>query len=111
MAGNIFGKVLTLKTFGESHGKAIGGILDGLPPDIPFSESELQAEMNRRRPGQSNLTTTRKEKDEVEILSGIQNGKTSGMPLGLLIRNTDARPSDYQPLKKALRPSHADFTY
>lgn len=111
MAGNIFGKILTLKSFGESHGKAIGGILDGVPPGLTFSAKALQDTMDRRRPGQSSLTTERNEADEVEILSGIYEGKTTGMPIGMLIFNADTQSSDYSEIKKAFRPSHADFTY
>lgn len=111
MSGNIFGKSITLKTFGESHGIAIGGILDGIPPGILISEEELQREMDRRRPGQSRITTSRNEKDQVQILSGTYKGKTTGMPIGLLIKNTDARSRDYSEIAKSFRPSHADYTY
>lgn len=111
MASNSRGKFLTLSTFGESHGPAIGGVLDGMPPGINFSPEELRACMQRRRPGQSQITTSRNEKDEVQILSGITEGKTNGFPIGFIILNEDAKPKDYGNLKELFRPSHADFTY
>ena len=111
MAGNVFGKILTLSSFGESHGPAIGGMLDGMPPGIPFSEQELRLEMERRRPGQSELSSPRDEKDPVRLLSGVKDGKTTGLPIGFIIENQDARPSDYQHLRTSFRPSHADYTY
>jgi len=111
MASNSFGKLLTLTSFGESHGAAIGGILDGMPAGIIYSAEDLRLNMQRRRPGQSAVTTSRNEKDEVVILSGITNGKTNGFPIGFIIPNEDARPKDYGDLKQIFRPSHADFTY
>ncbi len=111
MAGNLFGKIITLKTFGESHGKGIGGILDGIPPGLEIDLDALQKKMDRRRPGQSGITTARSEPDKVELMSGIYNGQTTGMPIGLLIFNKDAKPADYENIKTVFRPSHADYTY
>jgi chorismate synthase len=100
-----------ITTFGESHGGGIGVIIDGCPPKIEISEAEIQQELDRRRPGQSNLTTQRKEEDRCEILSGVFRGKTLGTPISILVRNKDARPEDYAEIEKKFRPSHADFTY
>lgn len=111
MAGNTFGTLFRLTTFGESHGTAIGGIIDGCPSGLAIDMDSVQAELDRRRPGQSLLTTPRKESDTVEWLSGIFEGRTTGAPLGFLLRNADARSEDYDHLKDAYRPSHADFTY
>ena len=111
MASNSFGKLLTLTSFGESHGAAIGGILDGMPAGIDYDPDELKRLMQRRRPGQSAVTTSRNEKDEVVILSGVNNGKTNGFPIGFMILNEDAKPKDYSDLKQLFRPSHADYTY
>lgn len=111
MAANCFGSVFRLTTFGESHGEAIGGIIDGCPAGLSVSIDFIQAELKRRRPGQSAITTQRKEEDKVEILSGIFEGKTTGAPIGFLIRNEDQRSKDYAHLKDSYRPSHADFTY
>lgn len=111
MANNTFGNRLTLTTFGESHGPAIGGILDGVPAGIELAIEAIQKELDRRKPGQSKLTTQRKEKDKVEILSGIFEGKTTGMPIGFIIENTDQKSKDYTPIKDVFRPSHADFVY
>ncbi|HTF05396.1 MAG TPA: chorismate synthase [Bacteroidia bacterium] len=111
MAGNSFGKLFRLTTFGESHGPAIGGVVDGCPSGIAFDFEFIRTEMRRRKPGQSKIVTQRKEHDEVEFLSGIFEGKTTGAPIGFLIRNTDARSSDYDALKEVYRPSHADYTY
>ena len=108
---NSFGKILKLTSFGESHGTAIGGILDGVPANIQLDLNVIQEELNRRRPGQSILTTQRKEADKVEFLSGIFEGKTTGSPIGFIIKNTNERSQDYSHLKDAYRPSHADFTY
>lgn len=108
---NTFGKALSLTTFGESHGPAIGGILDGFPPNIDIDLEFLREEMARRRPGQSSITTQRKEADEVQILSGVFEGKSTGHPIGLLIKNEDQRSKDYSNIKDTYRPSHADFTY
>lgn len=111
MAGSIFGHLLKLSTFGESHGAAIGGVLDGFPSGILIDESRIQTEMNRRRPGQSSLTTRREEDDHVEFLSGIFEGRSTGAPIAFVIRNQDQRPSDYSHNQNTYRPSHADFTY
>ena len=111
MAGNAFGKIFQLSTFGESHGAAIGGIIDGCPAGLMIDLDFIQSELNRRRPGQSAITTQRNEDDRVEFLSGIFEGKTLGTPIGFIIRNKDAHSADYQLIKDAYRPSHADFTY
>lgn len=111
MSGNTFGKNFKLTTFGESHGKAIGGIIDGCPPNIEIDFDFIQSELNRRRPGQSHITTPRKEKDEVEFLSGIYNGKTLGTPIAFLVWNKNSKSSDYKAMGNLYRPSHADFTY
>ncbi len=108
---NSFGKIFTLTTFGESHGLAVGGVIDGMPAGIDFDEAFLQAEMARRRPGQSDITTGRREADRVEILSGIFEGKTTGTPIGFEVRNTNQHSADYEDMKHVFRPSHADFTY
>jgi chorismate synthase len=109
--GNTFGQLFRITTFGESHGGGIGVVIDGCPPKIDISEAEIQRELDRRRPGQSKITTQRKEEDRCEILSGVFEGKTLGTPIGLLVRNKDARPEDYAAVAKTFRPSHADFTY
>lgn len=111
MAGNSFGTLFRLTTFGESHGAAIGGIIDGCPAGLALDAAAVQDELDRRKPGQSSLTTQRKESDTVEWLSGIFEGQTTGAPIGFVLRNSDARSSDYDHLKTAFRPSHADFTY
>lgn len=111
MSGNTFGKLFTLTTFGESHGAALGGIVDGCPPGLELSEKDLQPDLDRRKPGTSRFTTQRRESDEVEILSGVFEGKTTGTPIGLLIRNQDQRSKDYSQIKDKYRPGHADFTY
>lgn len=111
MSGNTFGKLFTLTTFGESHGPALGGVVDGCPPGLELSADDLQTDLDRRKPGQSKYTTQRRESDRVEILSGVFEGKTTGTPIGLLIRNEDARPRDYAKIKDRFRPGHADFTY
>lgn len=108
---NTFGRLFRLTSFGESHGSAIGGVIDGMPPGIDVDLDFIQAELNRRKPGQSNLTTSRKESDKIEILSGVFEGKTTGCPIGFLVRNTDYHTSDYYSMKDIYRPSHADFTY
>lgn len=108
MAGNTFGNLFRLTTFGESHGPAIGGVLDGCPAGLSISEEFIQHELNRRRPGQSALTTPRDEKDRIELLSGIFEGKTTGTPIGFLIRNSDQRSGDYELMKDVYRPGHAD---
>jgi chorismate synthase len=109
--GNIVGRLFRITTFGESHSGGIGVVIDGCPPRIPISEADIQCELDRRRPGQSKITTQRKEEDRCEILSGIFEGETLGTPIAILVRNKDARPEDYADFAKAFRPSHADFTY
>ncbi len=109
--GNTFGQLFRVTTFGESHGGGIGVIIDGCPPKIDISEAELQQELDRRRPGQSKLTTQRKEEDRCEILSGVFEGKTLGTPIAILVRNKGPRPEDYLEIARKFRPSHADFTY
>ena len=111
MAGNIFGKAFTVTTFGESHGMGIGAIIDGCPPGIDFDNEYLQNEMQRRRPGQSAIVTQRKEEDEVIIQSGIFEGKTTGTPISIWIKNKDQKSKDYSHIKDIFRPSHADYTY
>ena len=111
MAGNSFGKIFKLTTFGESHGTAIGGIIDGCPSGILLDFDAINVEMQRRKPGQSSIVTQRKEEDEVKFLSGIFEGKTTGMPIGFTIENTDQKSKDYSHIKDIYRPSHADFTY
>ncbi len=111
MAGNTFGTLFSLTTFGESHGKAIGGVIDGCPAGLELDLEAIQRELDRRRPGQSTLTTQRKESDTVEWLSGLFEGRTTGAPIGFTIPNADHRPQDYDHLSDAFRPSHADFTY
>lgn len=108
---NSFGHILRLSTFGESHGQAIGGVLDGFPAGIPINFGFLQEEMARRRPGQSAITTERNEADQVELISGVFEGKSTGAPIAFLIQNTDKKSKDYDALKDIYRPSHADFTY
>ena len=111
MAGNSYGKIFKLTTFGESHGLAIGGIIDGCPAGITLDFDAISAEMRRRKPGQSAIVTQRKEEDEVKFLSGIFEGKTTGTPIGFLIENTDQKSKDYSHIRDVYRPSHADFTY
>lgn len=111
MSGNTFGKLFTVTTFGESHGAAIGGIVDGCPPNLSLCETDLQIDLDRRKPGQSRHTTQRREADEVKILSGVFEGKTTGTPIGLLIENTDQRSKDYGDIAEKFRPGHADYTY
>jgi chorismate synthase len=108
---NTFGKLFRVTTFGESHGGGIGMVIDGCPPQIEIDEAVIQGELDRRRPGQSKITTQRKEEDRCEILSGVFEGKTLGTPIGILVRNRDARPEDYVEIAEKFRPSHADFTY
>src|SRR5438094_5152637 len=109
--GNTFGQLFRVTTFGESHGGGVGVVIDGCPPNVELSEAEIQSELDRRRPGQSKITTQRKEEDRCEILSGVFAGKTLGTSIAVLVRNKDARPEDYAQMKRAFRPSHADFTY
>jgi chorismate synthase len=111
MSGNTFGRIFRLTTFGESHGKGVGGILEGCPAGLLIDEAMVRYHMSRRRPGQSSLTTTRNEDDEVEFLSGIFQSKTTGTPIGFLVRNKDQRSDDYEPLKDIFRPGHADETW
>ncbi len=109
--GNIFGKIFTVTTFGESHGKALGCVVDGCPARIELSEEDIQADLNRRRPGQSDISTQRKESDTCKILSGVYEGKTLGTPICILVENCDQHSFDYDEIAKLWRPSHADFTY
>lgn len=111
MSGNTFGKKFSLTTFGESHGEAIGGIIDGCPSNIELDLNEIQHELNRRKPGQSNIVTQRKESDTVQFLSGIFEGKTTGTPIGFIIPNENQKSKDYGHLADHFRPSHADYTY
>ena len=111
MSGNSFGKLFTVSSFGESHGPALGCIIDGCPPGIELSVADLQVDLDRRKPGTSRHTTQRREADEVEILSGVFEGKTTGTSIGLLIRNTDQRSKDYGNIKDTFRPAHADYVY
>lgn len=106
-----FGTLLKVSTFGESHGKAVGAVVDGLPSGISLTEADIQRQLDRRRPGQSRLTTQRKESDTVSILSGVENGKTLGTPIALLVENRDQHPGDYKTLRTVPRPSHADYVY
>ncbi len=111
MAGNTFGRAFTVTTYGESHGPAIGAIVDGCPAGLPLSESDLQRDLDRRRPGQSKYTTQRQEADAVRILSGTFDGVTTGTPIGLVIDNTDQKSRDYSNIQNVFRPAHADYTY
>jgi chorismate synthase len=108
---NSFGSLFRITTWGESHGAAIGVVVDGCPPNLPLTAGEIQAELDRRRPGQSDIVTPRKESDTVEILSGLYEGRTTGTPISMLVRNTDQRPSAYNEMMEKFRPSHADYTY
>jgi chorismate synthase len=111
MSGNSFGKLFTVTSFGESHGPALGCIIDGCPPGIPLTEADLQRDLDRRKPGTSRHTTQRREADEVKILSGVFEGKTTGTSIGLLIENTDQRSKDYSNIAETFRPAHADYVY
>ncbi|MEC9071932.1 MAG: chorismate synthase, partial [Myxococcota bacterium] len=111
MSGNTFGHLFRVTTFGESHGPAIGAIVDGCPPDLELCEDDLQPDLDRRRPGTSRLTSGRREDDQVRILSGVFDGRTTGTPIGLMMDNRDPRPGAYDHMKDLYRPSHADFTY
>ncbi|HZD53931.1 MAG TPA: chorismate synthase [Woeseiaceae bacterium] len=111
MSGNRFGVLFTVTTFGESHGPALGCVVDGCPPGMALAEANIQADLDRRRPGRSRHTTERREADRVRILSGVFEGKTTGTPIGLLIENTDQRSADYGTIKDKFRPGHADYTY
>ena len=111
MSGNSFGTIFKVTTFGESHGVAMGAIIDGCPPNIEISEKDIQKELDKRKPGQSAYVTQRNESDAVEILSGVFEGKTTGTPIGLVVKNQDQRSKDYENIKDKFRPGHADFTY
>ena len=108
---NSFGNIFKLTSFGESHGKAIGGVIDGCPAGLSVDIEKIQYELNRRKPGQSKITTQRGESDTVEFLSGIFEGQTTGTPIGFIVKNNDQHSSDYNNLKDVFRPSHADYTY
>jgi chorismate synthase len=111
VAGNSFGRIFTVTSFGESHGPALGCIVDGCPPGLALGEADLQADVDRRRPGQSKFTSQRQEPDTVRILSGVFEGRTTGTPIGLLVENEDPRARDYEKIKDRFRPGHADYTY
>ncbi len=111
MTGNTFGKLFGFTSWGESHGPAIGCVVDGTPPLLPLGEADIQPWLDKRKPGQTRFATQRRESDTVEILSGVFEGKTTGTPISLLIRNEDARSKDYDALKDKFRPGHADYTY
>ena len=111
MSGNTFGRIFTVTTFGESHGRALGCIVDGCPPGMALSEADIQGDLDRRRPGRNRHTTQRNEPDQVQILSGVFEGKTTGTPIGLLVENMDQRSKDYGDIKDKFRPGHADYTY
>ena len=111
MAGNSFGQMFRVTTFGESHGKALGAIIDGCPPGLELSEADLQPDLDRRKPGQSKYTTQRRESDSVQILGGVFEGVTTGTSIGLLVVNEDQKSKDYSAIKDVFRPAHADFTY
>ena len=111
MSGNSFGKLFTVTGFGESHGVALGCIVDGCPPGMPLTEADLQVDLDRRKPGKSRHTTQRRESDEVQILSGVFEGNTTGSPIGLIIHNMDQKSKDYSKIKDRFRPGHADYTY
>lgn len=111
MAGNTIGQLFTVTTCGESHGAGLMAIVDGVPPNLPLCEADLQAELDRRKPGSSKFATQRKEADEVEIISGVFEGRTTGTPIGLIIRNTDQKSKDYGNIASTFRPNHADYTY
>ena len=111
MAGNSFGNIFKLSTFGESHGKALGGVIDGCPAGVNIDLDFINSELKRRRPGQSEIVTQRKEDDSVEFLSGIFEGKSTGTPIGFIIANQDQKSKDYSHIKDSYRPSHADFVY
>ena len=111
MAGNTLGQLFRVTSFGESHGGAVGAVVDGCPPGLKISEAEIQKDLDRRKPGQSRITSPRREQDEIHILSGVADGRTTGAPILLLAWNEDARPQDYQTIKNVFRPGHADFTF
>ena len=111
MASNSFGDIFRVSTWGESHGPAIGCVIDGVPPRLPLSEADIQTYLDQRRPGQSRFVTQRQETDQVRILSGVFEGQTTGTPLSLVIENVDQRSKDYGEIKDRFRPGHADYTY
>src|ERR1044071_4460965 len=111
MSGNSIGRLFTVTTFGESHGPALGCIVDGCPPGLELAEADLQRDVDRRRTGTSHFVSQRRESDQVRILSGVFEGRTTGTPIGILIENTDARSRDYEKIKDRFRPGHADYTY
>lgn len=111
MAGSIYGTLFRVSTWGESHGKGIGVVIDGCPAGLPLDEEDIQRYLDRRKPGQSRFTTARQEGDQVEILSGVFEGKTTGTPIALEVRNTDQRSHDYSNIMDVYRPGHADFTF
>ncbi len=111
MSGNTIGKLFSVTSFGESHGIAIGCVVDGCPPGMELSESDIQGDLERRRPGKTRHTTQRREPDEVQILSGVFEGKTTGTPIALIIYNKDQRSKDYTKIMETFRPGHADYTY
>ena len=111
MSGSIFGKNFCISTWGESHGKALGVVVDGCPAGIPLSEEDIQKDLDRRKPGRSPFSSPRKESDRVEILSGVFDGRTTGTPVSLILYNTNQRPYDYSEISKIYRPGHADYTY
>ena len=108
---NTYGNIFTLTSFGESHGEAVGGVVDGMPAGIDIDLDFIQADLDRRRPGQSAITTSRKEADKVELLSGVFEGKSTGCPIGFVVRNTNQHSQDYENMRNVFRPSHADYTY
>ncbi len=111
MSGSSFGRIFRITTFGESHGGAVGVIVDGMTPLVPLNEADVQKELDRRKPGQSEVTTPRKEPDTVRILSGVFEGRTTGTPVMLILYNSDTQPSAYDDIKDKFRPGHADYTY
>src|SRR5712672_1967444 len=111
MSGNSFGLLYCVTSFGESHGPAYGGVVDGCPPGLSLSEKDIQKELNRRKPGSSRHVTQRRESDRIEILSGVYEGKTTGTAIGFLVRNEDQRSKDYSAIAEKFRPGHADYTY
>ncbi len=111
MSGNTFGHLFRFTTFGESHGAALGCVVDGVPPRIPLAEDDIQVHLDRRRPGGSRYTSQRREPDRVKIVAGVFEGRTTGAPIGLIITNEDARSKDYDAIKDKFRPGHADYTY
>ena len=111
MGGSVLGTAFRVSTFGESHGPALGCVVDGCPPGLALCAADIQSELDRRRPGQSRYTSQRRESDSVEVLSGVFEGETTGAPIALLIRNEDQRPRDYEKIRNQFRPGHADYTY